>query len=67
MPRSPSLRGWGGLRWRPRAAARPPAAPPTDTPALYHALQHPHALRDADGRYRGADGRVHRVDRRPGT
>ncbi|KOX02910.1 GH92 family glycosyl hydrolase [Streptomyces sp. NRRL B-3648] len=32
--------------------------------ALYHALLHPNVISDADGRYRGADGRVHRVDRR---
>ncbi|MEU6596654.1 GH92 family glycosyl hydrolase [Streptomyces flaveolus] len=31
--------------------------------ALYHALLHPNVISDADGRYRGADGRVHRVDR----
>jgi predicted alpha-1,2-mannosidase len=27
--------------------------------ALYHALLHPNVFSDADGRYRGADGRVH--------
>lgn len=32
--------------------------------ALYHALLHPNVISDADGRYRGADGCVHRVDRR---
>ncbi|MER6681069.1 GH92 family glycosyl hydrolase [Streptomyces olivaceoviridis] len=32
--------------------------------ALYHALLHPNVISDADGRYRGADGRVHTVDRR---
>ncbi|MEV6834747.1 GH92 family glycosyl hydrolase [Streptomyces sp. NPDC051133] len=30
--------------------------------ALYHALLHPNVISDADGRYRGADGRVHTVD-----
>ncbi|MGW3210442.1 GH92 family glycosyl hydrolase [Streptomyces sp. NPDC001135] len=29
--------------------------------ALYHALLHPNIISDADGRYRGADGRVHTV------
>ncbi|MFI9253462.1 GH92 family glycosyl hydrolase [Streptomyces sp. NPDC053069] len=29
--------------------------------ALYHALLHPNVISDADGRYRGADGRVHTV------
>ncbi|NUQ98571.1 MAG: glycoside hydrolase family 92 protein, partial [Streptomyces sp.] len=32
--------------------------------ALYHALLHPSAFSDTDGRYRGMDGRVHRT--RPG-
>ncbi|MGW1284241.1 GH92 family glycosyl hydrolase [Streptomyces sp. NPDC002586] len=32
--------------------------------ALYHALLHPNVISDADGGYRGADGRVHRVGRR---
>ncbi|MEU3827385.1 GH92 family glycosyl hydrolase [Streptomyces sp. NPDC029080] len=31
--------------------------------ALYHALLHPNVISDADGRYRGADGRVHTVGR----
>ncbi|MFD8674461.1 GH92 family glycosyl hydrolase [Streptomyces seoulensis] len=29
--------------------------------ALYHALFHPNVISDADGRYRGSDGKVHRV------
>ncbi|MEV6738460.1 GH92 family glycosyl hydrolase [Streptomyces sp. NPDC051104] len=29
--------------------------------ALYHALLHPNVISDADGRYRGSDGEVHRV------
>jgi putative alpha-1,2-mannosidase len=29
--------------------------------ALYHSLQYPNVFSDADGRYRGEDGRVHRV------
>ncbi|MEW2316186.1 GH92 family glycosyl hydrolase [Streptomyces bauhiniae] len=29
--------------------------------ALYHALFHPNVISDADGRYRGSDGQVHRV------
>ncbi|WP_030802778.1 GH92 family glycosyl hydrolase [Streptomyces sp. NRRL F-2799] len=29
--------------------------------ALYHALFHPNVISDADGRYRGSDGNVHRV------
>jgi predicted alpha-1,2-mannosidase len=29
--------------------------------ALYHALLHPNVVSDADGRYRGMDGRVHRA------
>ncbi|MEU6283440.1 GH92 family glycosyl hydrolase [Streptomyces sp. NPDC047028] len=29
--------------------------------ALYHALLHPNVISDADGRYRGGDGEVHRV------
>ncbi|MBV1948054.1 GH92 family glycosyl hydrolase [Streptomyces sp. BV129] len=29
--------------------------------ALYHALFHPNVISDADGRYRGSDGEVHRV------
>ncbi|MEU7409248.1 GH92 family glycosyl hydrolase [Streptomyces sp. NPDC042638] len=29
--------------------------------ALYHALLHPNVISDADGRYRGSDGRVHTV------
>jgi predicted alpha-1,2-mannosidase len=32
--------------------------------ALYHSLLHPNVISDADGRYRGADGRVHTVGRR---
>ncbi|MEV0975680.1 GH92 family glycosyl hydrolase [Streptomyces sp. NPDC049915] len=32
--------------------------------ALYHSLLHPNVISDADGRYRGADGRPHTVDRR---
>ncbi|MFI1762533.1 GH92 family glycosyl hydrolase [Streptomyces sp. NPDC020800] len=31
--------------------------------ALYHSLLHPNVISDADGRYRGSDGRVHRVAR----
>ncbi|MFJ4032789.1 GH92 family glycosyl hydrolase [Streptomyces griseoluteus] len=31
--------------------------------ALYHALFHPNVISDADGRYRGSDGNVHRVGR----
>ncbi|MFJ5838335.1 GH92 family glycosyl hydrolase [Streptomyces shenzhenensis] len=31
--------------------------------ALYHALLHPNVISDADGRYRGSDGAVHRVGR----
>jgi predicted alpha-1,2-mannosidase len=31
--------------------------------ALYHALLHPNLYSDADGRYRGFDGRVHRTPR----
>ncbi|MFK4108518.1 GH92 family glycosyl hydrolase [Streptomyces sp. NPDC002176] len=31
--------------------------------ALYHALFHPNVISDADGRYRGSDGEVHRVGR----
>jgi predicted alpha-1,2-mannosidase len=29
--------------------------------ALYHTLLHPNVISDADGRYRGFDGRIHRV------
>ncbi|MES4887304.1 GH92 family glycosyl hydrolase [Streptomyces sp. NPDC096012] len=32
--------------------------------ALYHSLLHPNVISDVDGRYRGADGRVHTVGRR---
>lgn len=31
--------------------------------ALYHALLHPNVISDADGRYRGSDGRLHSVGR----
>ncbi|MFJ3720065.1 GH92 family glycosyl hydrolase [Streptomyces sp. NPDC090057] len=31
--------------------------------ALYHALLHPNVISDADGRYRGSDGKVHRTGR----
>ncbi|MFF7749719.1 GH92 family glycosyl hydrolase [Streptomyces sp. NPDC007971] len=31
--------------------------------ALYHSLLHPNVISDADGGYRGSDGRVHRVAR----
>ena len=31
--------------------------------ALYHTMLHPNVYSDADGRYRGFDGAVHRVDR----
>ncbi len=31
--------------------------------ALYHTMLHPNVYSDADGRYRGFDGRVHRTDR----
>ncbi|WP_329344028.1 GH92 family glycosyl hydrolase [Streptomyces sp. NBC_00663] len=32
--------------------------------ALYHCLLHPNVISDADGRYRGPDGEVHRTGRR---
>ncbi|MFJ2816060.1 GH92 family glycosyl hydrolase [Streptomyces sp. NPDC087294] len=35
--------------------------------ALYHSLLHPNVISDADRRYRGSDGRVHRVGRRHGA
>ncbi|MET7288396.1 GH92 family glycosyl hydrolase [Streptomyces sp. NPDC005573] len=31
--------------------------------ALYHSLLHPNVISDADGRYRGGDGKVHRTGR----
>ncbi|WEO94624.1 GH92 family glycosyl hydrolase [Streptomyces sp. FXJ1.172] len=54
------------LAWRERlGAVRVGGGTDTDRTtfytALYHALLHPNVISDADGRYRGGDGRVHRA------
>ncbi|MDO0925203.1 GH92 family glycosyl hydrolase [Streptomyces sp. TG1A-8] len=54
--------------WRDRlAAVRVGGGSDTDRTtfytALYHSLLHPNVISDADGRYRGSDGKVHRVGR----
>ena len=61
-----SIRSAAQLAWRERLAAirtggGTEAERTTFYTALYHSLLHPNVISDADRRYRGADGRVHRV------
>ncbi|GHE01539.1 GH92 family glycosyl hydrolase [Streptomyces alanosinicus] len=61
-----AVRGAARRAWRERlGAVRVGGGTDTDRTtfytALYHALLHPNVISDADGRYRGADGTVHRV------
>jgi predicted alpha-1,2-mannosidase len=55
---------WNGALGRIQIAGGTTAEQTTFYTALYHALLHPNVYSDADGTYRGFDGRVHRV--RPG-
>ncbi|WP_369029490.1 GH92 family glycosyl hydrolase [Streptomyces adonidis] len=61
-----SVQSAAQLAWRERLAAiriggGTEAERTTFYTALYHSLLHPNVISDADRRYRGADGRVHRV------
>ncbi|MFF5188419.1 GH92 family glycosyl hydrolase [Streptomyces sp. NPDC000345] len=69
---NPSYRSFGSVRdaarkaWRDRLSAIRVGGGTDDErttfyTALYHALLHPNVISDADRRYRGADGEVHRV------
>src|SRR3954470_9404095 len=52
---------WDRALGRARVWGGTPAQRTTFATALYHALLHPNAIGDADGRYPGLDGRVHRA------
>ncbi|MGW1722125.1 GH92 family glycosyl hydrolase [Streptomyces sp. NPDC002306] len=61
-----AVREEAGRAWRDRLAAirvggGTDAERTTFYTALYHALLHPNVISDADRRYRGGDGEVHRV------
>jgi predicted alpha-1,2-mannosidase len=61
-----ALRGAARARWarllgRVRVRGGRRADRTSLATALYHALLHPSTFSDADGRYRGMDGRVHRA------
>ncbi|MFF6994546.1 GH92 family glycosyl hydrolase [Streptomyces sp. NPDC008313] len=63
-----SVRKAAGRAWRDRLDAvrvggGTDAERTTFYTALYHALLHPNVISDADRRYRGSDGEVHRVGR----
>lgn len=55
---------WQTLLQRVTVAGGTPAQQRTFYTALYHVLLHPNLYSDADGRYRGFDGEIHRA--RPG-
>jgi predicted alpha-1,2-mannosidase len=52
---------WNDLLGRARVAGGSERRTRTYYTALYHALLSPRTFSDADGRYRGMDGRVHRL------
>lgn len=52
---------WNSYLNRIRVAGGTPEQQQTFYTALYHVLLHPNLYSDADGRYRGFDGAVHRV------
>ncbi|MCS0602232.1 GH92 family glycosyl hydrolase [Streptomyces sp. LP11] len=56
-------RAWRERLGAVRAGGGTDAERTTFYTALYHALLHPNVISDADGRYRGADDKVHRVGR----
>ncbi|MGW1717824.1 GH92 family glycosyl hydrolase [Streptomyces sp. NPDC002156] len=61
-----SVQSTAQLAWRERLAAiriggGTEAERTTFYTALYHSLLHPNVISDTDRRYRGADGKVHRV------
>ncbi|MFB7509424.1 GH92 family glycosyl hydrolase [Streptomyces broussonetiae] len=58
---SAARRAWRERLGALRVAGGTDADRTTFYTALYHALLHPNVISDADGRYRGSDGRVHRV------
>lgn len=51
---------WNALLHRATITA-PPAQRRTFTTALYHVLLHPSVISDVDGRWRGADDRIHQL------
>ena len=55
---------WRNVLGRVTVTGGTPVERTTFYTALYHAMLHPNVFSDADGEYRGFDGRVHRV--RPG-
>lgn len=61
--RAASAQQWRSYLQRVRIAGGTPAEQTTFYTALYHVLLHPNLYSDADGRYRGFDGAVHRVRR----
>jgi predicted alpha-1,2-mannosidase len=61
--RAAAVQMWRNVLGRVTVAGGSPAEQATFYTALYHTLLHPNVYSDADGRYRGFDGRVHRVRR----
>jgi predicted alpha-1,2-mannosidase len=59
-----ALRMWRNVLGRIAISGATPSEQTTFYTALYHAMLHPNVYSDANGRYRGFDGNVHRV--RPG-
>lgn len=59
--RSAARARWARLLGRVRVRGGRRADRTSLATALYHALLHPSTFSDADGRYRGMDGRVHRA------
>ncbi|MCR6033508.1 hypothetical protein GGQ22_19020 [Nocardioides sp. zg-579] len=59
--RTEAERAWAGELGRVRATGGTAEQRTTLRTALYHVLLHPTTVSDADGRYPGFDGRVHRV------
>lgn len=59
--RARATAAWNAMLSRVTAAGGTPAQQRTFYTALYHALLHPNLIDDADGRYTGFDGRIHRV------
>jgi predicted alpha-1,2-mannosidase len=56
-----ATRAWNSLLDRARVGGGTPAQQRTFTTALYHSLLFPNVVSDADGRYVGSDGRLHRA------
>lgn len=59
--RASTQASWESYLQRARVAGGTPEQQRTFYTALYHVLLHPNLYSDADGRYRGFDGAVHRV------